>query len=106
MAVKVLDRWMEPTSDEGEVPRRGPMLEALLSKQLPHPHIVQTYEYATKVEQVRRMLRACVRAHATDGHCTCAARISALHLQSREGGARHVSCVSWLDGVDEGSAEG
>ncbi len=29
---------------------KGPMLEALLSKELPHPHIVQTYEFATRVE--------------------------------------------------------
>jgi hypothetical protein len=50
VAVKVLDTWVG--ASEGGTPSRGPLLEALLSRELPHPHIVQTYEFASRVEQV------------------------------------------------------
>ncbi|KAL4457312.1 hypothetical protein ABPG75_012177 [Micractinium tetrahymenae] len=52
VAVKILDAWVPVGSDVADDRERGPVLEAVLSKDLQHPNLVATYEYAIKREQV------------------------------------------------------
>lgn len=44
VAVKVITTWSDPQSDEPT----APLIEALLSKRLSHPNVVQTLEHALK----------------------------------------------------------
>lgn len=46
VAVKIMESWVGPEASEAA---EGPVLEALLSKNLTHPSIVQTYDYAVQL---------------------------------------------------------
>ena len=68
-----MDLWVDANSDAA-VMEKGPVLEAALGRDLAHPNVIATYEYAVRREQVRRAaVGACV-LHAGEGvlpQCAC-----------------------------------